>query len=125
MCLMDGSPLRRRPAGRPTTGAAAPSEPSIIGDPRRRSPPFADKLSGLSVTDLLPRAFPSRPSPAPSAAPPVRLTTREETRAQLDTAQRRTLAGIVVAAALLSIAATWHYAQLGLTLSHYDAKAHL
>lgn len=30
-----------------------------------------------------------------------------------------------VAAAIVGTAAAWHYAQLGLTLSHYDAKGHL
>lgn len=33
--------------------------------------------------------------------------------------------GIVVATLVLAAAAVWYYAALGLTLSHYDAKAHL
>jgi hypothetical protein len=32
---------------------------------------------------------------------------------------------VLVAAAAVGLAAAWHYAQAGLTLSHYDARAHL
>ena len=38
---------------------------------------------------------------------------------------RRCLALVVAATVALAAAAAWYYSALGLTLSHYDAKAHL
>jgi hypothetical protein len=38
---------------------------------------------------------------------------------------RRLFAGVFVGTALIGSLAAWHYAQAGLTLSHYDARAHL